>query len=309
MNDSTIACNPIQCLRAPWIKHRVFEIRRGRYLIHVYDQPGRWMSGGDLFQLTARLTDIAARSMDEVPTYGVFTGARASFANRVIGVMVERRTADPVAFTAMVYLPIELDGGVEPVIHLGLTMIKRTHRGQRLQSPLFEKIFFLPSLNQLRVRWITTNIGASPAGIGSVSDYFDDAFPAYRGHHRRRRYHLEVAEKLLASYRHEFGCSAQAVFDPETFVVAGSNDPDTGGAYQFIREDPVSRYKHEACNRYCAQRLRFNRGDELFQVARLDLLKGVVEIVGRMGRRRRDAAAAEGRSVPVTARTAARAAG
>jgi len=298
MNDSSIACDPAKCLRAPWIRKRTFKIRKGRYQIQVYDQPGRWMTDEELAHLSTLVTGIARQSMDEVPTYGVFTGDREPFTNRVIGVMRERRTADPVAFTAMVYLPIELDGEVVPVIHLGLTMIKRTHRGQRLQSRLFEKMFFLPALNQLRVRWILTNIAASPAGIGSVSDYFDDAYPTYRGDHRCRKYHLRVAGKLLALYRHEFGCSDQAVFDPRTFVVAGSNDPDTGGAYQFIRVDPVSRYKHEACNRFCASRLRFDEGDELFQVARFNLLKGVVEILARIGTRRRDAAAAERRRAP-----------
>lgn len=298
MNDSSIACDPAKHLRAPWIKKKTFKIRKGSYQIHVYDQPGRWMSDGELAQLSSVVTGVARQSMDEVPTYGVFTGDRAPFTNRVIGVMEERRTAEPVAFTAMVYLPIELYGEVEPVIHLGLTMIKKTHRGQRLQSRLFEKIFFLPALNQLRAQWILTNIAASPAGIGSVSDYFDDAFPTYKGDHRRRGYHLQVAAGLLAQYRHEFGCSDQAVFDPRTFVVAGSNDPDTGGAYQFIRVDPVSRHKHEACNRFCARRLRFNEGDELFQVARFNLLKGVVEILARIGSRRRDAAAAEMRRAP-----------
>ncbi len=290
MNDSTIAGDPTEFLRAPWIKHWTFEIRRGRYQIHIYDQPGRWMSDGDLAHLIARLADIAARSMEEVPTYGVFTRSRAPYSNRIIGVMVDRRTAEPVAFTAMVYLPIGLDGVVELVIHLGLTMIARTHRGRRLQGPLLERMFFLPAANQLRVRWITTSIAASPAGIGSVSDYLDDVFPAYRGDVARKGYHLVVAQKLLARYRHEFGCSERAVFDPETFVVAGSNDPDSGGAYQFISEDPVSRHSDEACNRFCAQRLCFQRGDELFQVARLDLIRGVMEILGRSSTRRHAAA-------------------
>jgi len=300
MNDATLALDPEKVLRAPWIRRQTVKIRKGRYEIQIYDQPGRWMSDDRLTHLTAVLTDIAAQSMDEVPTYGVFTGTRAAYANRVVGVMVERRSAQPVAFTAMVYLPIELEGRVEPVIHLGLTMIKKSHRGQRLQSPLFERMFILPSINHLRVQWILTNIAASPAGIGSVSDYLDDTFPTYRGDHRRKGYHLAVAQKLLARYRDEFGCSAQAVFDPRTFVVMGSNDPDTGGAYQFIREDPVSRYKREACNRFCARQLRYNRGDELFQVARFNLVKGLVESLARASGRRHDAAVAERHRAPVT---------
>ena len=283
--DSRSAGDLTLCLRPPWLKHQTFLIRKGKYRLVVYDQPGRWMSEDGLAKLTDALFEIGRCSMDEVPTYGVFTGDREAYRNRVIGVISVAATDEPVAFTAMVYLPVTLQGRVEPVIHLGLTMIKQRFRGHRLQLPLFERLFFLPALNQFRVRWIVTSIAASPAGIGSVSDYFEDPYPAYHGSTRRKPYHVEVARKLLTTYRHEFGCAATACFNPETFVVAGSNDPNGGGAFQFIRADPVSRYRQEACNGFCSERLLYARGDELFQVARLNLFRGVVGLINRRGAR------------------------
>lgn len=298
MQDADIAKNPSNFLKYPLIKQWTYHIRGKRYRIRVYDQPGRWMTDDQLESLKGQLSEIAARSMEDVPTYGVFSGQRSSFVNRVVGVVTVARTDEPVAFTALVYLPITLNGQVHPVLHLGLTMIKKRFRGHRLQGPLFEKLFFTPSLNQLRNDWILTNIAASPAGIGSVADYFEDAYPHYRGTNERRAYHLTVAEKLLRYYRHEFGCAETAVFDPETFVVKGSNDPRGGGAYQFIREDPVSRHKQEECNSFCNERLRYAEGDELFQVARLNMIRGIVGILRRIGVRKRAAAQVERASIP-----------
>jgi hypothetical protein len=298
MTDADIAKSPTKYIRSPWLKQRTFRIRKGKYKIEVFDQPGRWMTNEQLGRLKDTLSEIAERSMDDVPTYGVFTGERKAFANRLVGVVRVARTDEPVAFTAFVYMPVMLNGHVEVVVHLGLTMIKKRFRGQRIQGPLFEKVCYFPFFNQLKLEYILTNIAASPAGIGSVADYFDDAYPHYKGITRRKEYHVEVAQKLLSHYRHEFGCADTAEFDRETFVVRGSNDPEAGGAWQFIREDPVSRYKSEECNEFCSERLRFNQGDELFQVARVNVWGGTVGVIKRLGVRKRAAEKAEAGRVP-----------
>jgi hypothetical protein len=287
MLDAEIARSPVKYLRSPWLKTRTQSIRGNKFRLRTYDQPGRWMTDDALTRLSDTLHEIARWSMDAMPTYGVLTGSRKAFSNRVVGVVSVTKTDEPVAFTAMVYLPILLDGHVEPVLHLGLTMIKKRFRGQRLQGPLFEKLMYMTFYNQLKRHFFLTNIAASPAGIGSVADYFQDAYPHYRGTTPPRTYHLEVAEKILRHYRHEFGCAQSAEFDPVSFVVKGSNDPAEGGAWQFIREDPVSRYKDEECNQFCKERLRFNRGDELFQVANVDILSGTLGVLKRLRERKR----------------------
>ena len=233
------------------------------------------MAVSQLNRLHQDLYLVAGDSMDEVPSYGVFAGGRARYANRVIAVAYQKTTGEPAAFTALVYLPIERSGRTEVVVHLGLTMIRRGFRGQRIQTPLLSKVFLLPVWNLMRLRFTVTNIAASPAGIGAVSDYFLNVYPEYKEINRPRRMHLSVAEQVLEKYRHEFGCSTTARFNPETFVVHGSNDPAGGGAYQFIKHDPVSRYRHEACNRFCSERLNFSAGDELFQVGEVDLFRSL----------------------------------
>jgi hypothetical protein len=227
-----------------------------------------------LASLRDDLRAVASRALDELPTYGIFSAGREPFENRVIIVGYERESGRAVGFTALVYLPprARSDG---PIVHLGLTMIARDARRQRLQTELFKKAFVLPIVNQRRLHFTITNIAASPAGVGATSDYFDDVYPHYDGVTALREWHLAVADHVLASQRHEFGCSVRARFDPRTFVVHCSNEPEGGGAHQLIQLEPSSRYRVERCNDYCRELLDLTQGDELFQVGRLSVLSSL----------------------------------
>lgn len=266
-------------LKRPLIRQRHFSIRKGTYTIRVYDQPGRWMTSRQLAHLRSKLLHVARNSMAETPQYGVFASRRSAFQNRIIAVAEESRTHGdkrfilPVGFTAMVYLPIKKHGVKQPLIHLGLTMIRKSHRGMGLQTALFKKVFTLPPINQRRLVFPITNIAASPAGIGSTADYFQEVYPDYKKETKLRSSHIRIAEHVLSRHRSEFGCSSKALFDSRSFVVKGSNAPEGGGAHQFIREDPVSRYRVDSCNEYCKNALKFDKGDELFQVGKVNFIK------------------------------------
>lgn len=262
-------------LRRPWKRRWRHEVAGGEFFIEVVDQPGRWMSDPQLAQLQDDLLGIATTALDDSLGYGVFSRTRSAFRNRVIGVAYDAKTRTPCAFTAMVYLPLQRAKRTQAIVHLGLTMIAPAYRGKRLQTPLFQRIFLSPIVNQFRLSFIVTNIAASPAGIGAVSDYFLDTYPSYHGDRQVAPFHREVARQVLSRHRHEFGCSRGATFDEDSFVVQGSNQPSGGGASAFIKTDPVSRYRNPACNEYCASVLDFERGDELFQVARADLFRGL----------------------------------
>eukprot|EP00871_Galdieria_phlegrea_P003620 jgi/Galph1/4259/GphlegSOOS_G2943.1 len=271
-----------------------FYSKRGhcsKFTIRTYDQPGRWMTSSALNMLRNDLYQIAEASLDAVPDYGVFQSNREVFENRIISIAYESEV--PVGFTALCYLPpVSKDSPVQndtwqqnlvhflftncfrlyqgPILHLGLTMIKNSHRGKGIQSSIFLKSLLLPVFNQRKLFFCITNIAASPAGIGAVSDYFFMSFPHYQKFYKYiPSYHLTIARHVLANYRHEFGCSTMAKFEEDIFVVRQSNEPTGGGASAFIKEDgkPVSQYKNTLCNKFCASLLRLPEGDELFQVA------------------------------------------
>ncbi len=260
-------------LRAPLKRQARFSIQKGRYEVIVYDQPGRWMTDDQMNMLYFQLLAISSDAIDALPRYGFFTQKREAFANRIFAVVHDNACQQAVGYTAMVYLPFKHGEKIRPIIHLGLTMIRKSYRGHRLQTPLFQKIFLLAMLNQLRFSFTMTNIAASPAGIGATSDYFVDVFPNYKRTVQKTKFHQDVAEQILAGYRGEFGCSRHAVFDPETFVVYGSNQAKGGGAAEFIKDDPVSRYREESCNEFCRNHLDFQAGDEMFQVGKVDFFQ------------------------------------
>ncbi len=263
-------------LRKPWKRTWRHKVSGGKFYIEVFDQPGRWMNNEELARLQDQLADVADRSLDDDLSYGVFSRTRSAYRNRVVAVAYDAKTNEACGFTAMVYLPLRrASKKTEVIIHLGLTMIASDYRGNRLQTPLFQLIFRSPIVNQLQMSFIITNIAASPAGIGAVSDYFLDVYPSYHGDTKPTAFHRRVAGQVLERDRHEFGCSRAAVFDPVSFVVEGSNQASGGGAAAFIKTDPVSRYRNPACNDFCTSQLDFERGDELFQVARADFIRGL----------------------------------
>eukprot|EP00168_Porphyra_purpurea_P021361 TRINITY_DN9483_c0_g1_i1.p1 TRINITY_DN9483_c0_g1~~TRINITY_DN9483_c0_g1_i1.p1 ORF type:complete len:297 (-),score=81.72 TRINITY_DN9483_c0_g1_i1:130-1020(-) len=218
--------------------------------------------------------------MGALPTHRLFEGgaaARGVFANRLVAVATDGASGAPVAFVAMVYLP--LPGVARPVLHLGLTMIAAAARGRRLQSPLFTRALSVALLNLGSPRCVVTNIGASPAGVGAVADYFLSVYPHYATAPTAaapEAWHLAVARGVLGGYRGEFGCSAGAPFDERTFVVRGANgDAGDGGCVELRRAGGgfVSTYKVPACNAWCAGLARYGgTGDEVFQVGRVDVV-------------------------------------
>lgn len=268
-------------LPPPLIRCWTSPLPLGRF-VKTYDQPGRWMRDAELAGLKATLENIAIGSIGRVPTHRLFENERAVFENRVVSVAYDAQ--GPLGFTAMVYL----DVGGDVVVHLGLTMIGARGRGQRMQSGLLTKSLLVPVVNLCRLSYQVTNLAASPAGIGNVSDYFLDCFPHYAGGGARKEHHVLIARAVLERYRGEFGCSERATFDGEGFVVCGSNGQEGGGTHEFVRKDgsAVSRHRSERCNRFVRERVDFANGDELFQVARLDLFGSCAKYVVQAARRK-----------------------
>lgn len=250
-------------LPAPLIRSWTSPLSSNRY-VRTYDQPGRWMNDEQLQALHETLKQVGIESIGSLPTHRLFEQdtIRQALSNRIISVAYDAQGA--VGFTAMVYLNIPND----LIVHLGLTMIGKRGRGKRLQSALFTKSLLLPIFNLCRFQYTITNCAASPAGIGSVSDYFFDTYPSYDCSTTRKEYHVRSATYILSHYRYEFGASKNATFDTVSFVLHCSNEAQGGGTHQFIRCDdsPISQYKDEKCNQFVASLLSLSQGDELFQV-------------------------------------------
>jgi len=278
-----------QWLRAPVIRTWFSRLHK-QFVAKTFDQAGRWMTDEQLRGLHSDLKSVAEDSLDECPTYGVFCSdfddVRSALSNRLCTIVYDGNKA--VAFTAIVFLPSR--DGDQVYVHLGLTMIRKAYRGQRIQTPMMTQCMTLPLVNLGVLGYPLTSIAASPAGVGSVSDQFDNVYPHYDEKAEcKPDYHLRIARHILANFRQEFGSAHSAVFDESTFVVRGSNDPSGGGAFQFIKEDgePVSRYKVNKCNEFCKRVLDLKKGDELFQVAHVHLIRRMLNDKKRRNKMRK----------------------
>lgn len=269
---------PISWLLPPLIQFWTSPLPNGRF-VRTYDQPGRWMTNDQLEELRQTLEQVALSSIGSLPSHRLFDHryTRQVFSNRIVSIAHDNEGA--LGFSAMVYL--ECSGDV--VIHLGLTMMGKRGRGKRLQSALFTKSLLLPVVNLCRPSYHVTNVAASPAGIGNVSDYFFDCYPTYLMTTRQKDHHVFIARHILKHYRYEFGCSKYATFNENNFVVYKSNDRTGGGTHEFIKEDgdPVSKHKSDNCNKFVASLIDFSAGDELFQVATLNVLGSLLKYLTR----------------------------
>lgn len=268
-------------LMVPVIRFWTSPLPHGRF-VRTYDQPGRWMTDEQLDELRCILEEVSLSSIGSLPTHRLFerSNTRAVLSNRVVSIAYDDE--GPLGFTAMVYL----DCVTDVVVHLGLTMTGRRGRGKRLQSALFTKSLLLPLVNMCRISYNVTNCGASPAGIGNVSEYFFDCYPTYTLATVRKDHHVFIARHILKHYRFEFGCSDYATFDEASFVVYKSNTPEGGGTHEFIKQDgsPVSQHKTDECNKFVAGLIDFSAGDELFQVATLNLVGSLLKYITRSKR-------------------------
>lgn len=265
-------------LMVPVVRFWTSPLPHGRY-VRTYDQPGRWMTDDQLEELRCILEEVSLSSIGSLPTHRLFdrSNTRAVLSNRVVSIAYDDE--GPLGFSAMVYL----DCVTDVVVHLGLTMIGRRGRGKRLQSALFTKSLLLPLVNLCRASYNVTNCAASPAGIGNVSEYFFDCYPSYMMSTVRKEHHVLIARHVLKHHRFEFGCSAYAIFDESNFVLYKSNAPEGGGTHQFIKEDgsPVSQHRVEECNKFVSSLIDFSAGDELFQVATLNLFGSLAKYITR----------------------------
>lgn len=125
--------------------------------------------------------------------------------------------------------------------------------------------------------FIMTDIADSPSNTKLVGDTLVDLYPNYRHNNRPgcgarpQPWQLEIARFMMDYHRADFGTSADAVFDPETFVVRGSN-AQNGGSAVLTRHGDKRRSRASLPNLFVESLLGSGGTcDELFHVGRASL--------------------------------------
>lgn len=259
-------------LKLPMRLRGRFKIYEGRYVVHIYDQPGRWGSQLFLDELSAMLKEVATQNDDGPSSAGLFHGERHAFSSRMIAIAEETETEMPVAFSTMRYLPIRINGKPDFVTHVERLWTAHSHRNIRLKRPIHKKMFAQMAFNQLRRSFLISQISSSPAAIGTISDDFSNVFPHYTKPLNPQLIHLEVASQLLNRYPQALGLHSHVHFDEDTFAISGVGKPLASGNDETLVDRSVKRYWREACNQFCHDLLDCDSGDLLLQIGQLHML-------------------------------------
>ena len=256
-------------LRALTQRHLDLAFRTGGDLdVRIVEFPGRWMPPDDLARLTADLRAVAARTLPAGDlTYGVFSGDPDRLRQTVLTVI--RRGGRPVAFNALVVIPTTLHGRPAPVLHLGLVMVDPGERSRGLSWILYgltcALIFLREGMRPVRI----SNVTQVPAVVGLVAETFSGVFPAPDRTELRNFDTLLLARAIMADHRHVFGVGPEARFDEARFVI---EDAYTGGS-DHLKKTLADAQPHRdpAYAAFCADRLDYDRGDDLLQIGALDM--------------------------------------
>lgn len=238
-----------------------------RYRYDILHRPGARLDDAALAALCAELREVGETSLTPLPDYQVFLGTREALADKVIS-LARRADGTLAGFCSAVLLDVE--GVRGEVLHLGLTCVRPEDRSGGLTGLLASRLLlrYLVTRRPLQRIWVT-NVACVLSSLGNFSRHFRDVHPAPGSTERGiPREAWLIAEAFDRRHRHHAYIQPPAVFDRETFVFRGSG---RGTAFQKDAGDRRFHHRDAELNRFYAERLRFDDGDEMLQVGTLSL--------------------------------------
>lgn len=239
------------------------------YDVRIIERPGRWMTAPVLDALSQDLRQIAAGTLEVGSlTYGVFSGDTSRMSDVIITLVRRRGDGKPIAFNALTIMTLDTKPQPIDVLHLGLVMVDPAERSKNLSWVLYGLTCFLIFFRrQFRPVWVS-NVTQVPSVVGMVSEMFSDVWPRPK-QGRRTLNHLLLARHIMAEHRDVFGVGDEAAFDEERFVITNAY---TGGSDDLKKTwDAAPKHRDPLYNDFCAERLNYDRGDDVIQLGRMDV--------------------------------------
>lgn len=237
-----------------------------KFETELIERPGLYYSDSQLATLVAELRAVAASCFDEVPSYQCLEGSRRELADKVICLARDAR-GEAVGFCSAVVLPVI---GVGDVLHLGLTCVDPRARGDGLTRRLTARLVvsYLLRHGLLSKIWIS-NVACVLSSLGNVALAFDGVYPSPFTKRGPSDQHRRIANAVDRHYRRKVFIDEAARFDDVAFVFRGSV---YGTCFQKRADDTRFHHRAEPLNRYYAEIMCFDQGDEVLQVGHFSLL-------------------------------------
>jgi len=238
--------------------------------LKFWERPGQWCNQEELNSLVEDLRTIVKNSDDgkDSPEYGVLMGDVEDLKKRIITIIYSK-DGTPLAFSAKVYIDLLIGVKKINVLHLGLAFVSKEARGKNLTS----LIYSFPSLiillkNAFRKQWIS-NVTQVPAVFGLVQDFYSNSYPTCNGAVQDYK-HKVISKKIFDNGKHFFGVGEEAVFEEQKQIIRNSY---TGGSDNLKKtfEESTPYREDPRVNAYMQSNLDYARGDDVLQLAELDI--------------------------------------
>lgn len=245
------------------------ELRHG-LTFKIWERPGHWCSQDELQKIINDIRTIVLSSTEDkdIPHYGVLTGDIEDLKQRIISIVYDKNNK-PIAMSAQVYIDILLGVKDISVLHLGLVYVDSKVRGKSLTSIVYSlPSLFLMLKNGFRKQWVS-NVTQVPAIFGLVQDFYTCAYPNTLKNPATLE-HKVLAKKIFDHGKKFFGVGDDAIFDNKRHIILNSYTGGSDNLKKTFDECPPYR-KSPAVNTYMQENLDYNRGDDVLQLAILDI--------------------------------------
>ena len=230
------------------------------FTIEVYQEPGRILPDESIGDLARDIREIAGDCFHDLPDYQAIVGTRSALCDKLI-TLARDENGTPQGFCSMVFLDIE---DVGRILHLGLTCVRPEARGKRLTHLLVKKALtrYLLKQNPFGKIWISNCAGVL-SSLGNVAMHFEQVFPSpfYTGCPGDT--HLKIARAIDEGFREQMYVLPDAVLDEEKFIFRGSVK-DT--VFHKEKDDLAYHHRKNGLNRFYANMMNFEQGDEVLQI-------------------------------------------
>lgn len=233
----------------------------------LYERPGNWCSEEELTKITQDLRRIAQEGQkgNPIPEYGVLKGDRKDLSQRVISIAYDKKTGDPLGFSAQIYLPLKFKSFSETVLHLGLIYISPQAQGKNISYLLAVLPNILILLKSgLRPIWVS-NVSQVPAVVGLVDKNYSHSYPSSNPEAKQTFMHKKLSQLIMQKHRAAFGVGDDAEFIEDKQIITNAY---TGGSDNMKKSfAEATKHKDAQVNALCEKSLNYDRGDDFLQLA------------------------------------------
>jgi hypothetical protein len=234
-------------------------------MIEIYNKPGLNLPESEREKLHQEILEIAKECLDDLPDYQCLSGRKSEYDRLIISVSRDQQ-GKMNGFCSSYILKTEKNGNV---LHLGLTCVSPTARGEGLTHLLTSKVItcYILRYSLFKAAWIS-NVACVLSSLGNVAMHFENVYPSPFVT-KPSKEQVEIAHFIDQNFRNELYINQNAVFLENNFVFKGSV---VGTMFSKDEDDRKFHHRDSDLNGFYKGVIDFKNGDEVLQIGQVSLL-------------------------------------